>query len=95
MAMTTPDYNIKPEIVDSYKRALEFNNQLLLEQFDRRYQFQTDQHASRMRSSHFGRQPVNEEKIQEYIVNRSNNKEKRRMAYETKLTLNVGPSVQR
>lgn len=28
---------INPEITDSYRRTLEFNNSLLLQQFDQRY----------------------------------------------------------
>jgi len=86
---------INPEITDSYRRTLEFNNSLLLQQFDQRYQFQTDQHVRRMRSAYFGTQPVDEEKIQKYNETREKNKEKRRQAYERRLTANVGPSVER
>lgn len=86
---------INPEITDSYRRTLEFNNSLLLQQFDQRCQFQTDQHVRRMRSSYFGAQPVDEEKIRRYTESREKNKEKRRETYEKRLTSNVEPSVQR
>ena len=86
---------INPEITDSYRRTLEFNNSLLLQQFDQRCDFQTGEQASKMRRGYLGAAPASEEKVQKYIETREKNKEKRRQAYEKKLIANVEPSVQR
>ncbi len=86
---------INPEITDSYRRTLEFNNSLLLQQFDQRYQFQTEQHVRRMRSPLYGTQSADETKIQKYTDLRGVNKEKRRQGYEVRLTSNVEPAVVR
>lgn len=88
-------YGINPEITDSYRRALEFNNSLLLQQFLQRCNFITSEHSLKMRSGYMGMTPQSEEKITRYEESRARNFEKRRLAYEIKLIQNVEPSVQR
>ncbi len=86
---------INPEITDSYRRTLEFNNSLLLQQFDQRCDFQTGEQVRKMRHGYLGVAPASEEKIQKYVETREKNKEKRRETYEKRLTANVEPSIQR
>ncbi len=86
---------INPEITDSYRRTLEFNNSLLLRQFDQRYNFQTAERVRKMRSGYMGAAPTGEKAIVKYEEGRAKNMEKRRQAYERKLTASVEPSVQK
>lgn len=84
---------INPEIIDSYRRTLEFNNSLLIQQFDQRYEFQTQQHVRKMTTSSLISRPWTVEETQKYLASRARNKEKRRQAYIKRLTNNVEPSV--
>jgi len=96
--MTTPEYGINKDITDSYRRTLEFNNSLLLEQFDKRYEFATEEHIRKMQSTRYQthlNKPGGEGDIQKYRDSRIRNKEKRRQAYEAKLRANLEPSVHR
>lgn len=91
----TTYYGINPEITDSYRRTLEFNNSLLIQQFDQRYDFQTQQHVRKMTTSLLISRPWTEEEVQKYLASRSKNKERRRQAYTKRLQDNVEGSVQR
>lgn len=95
MANTAPYYGINPEVVDSYRRTLEFNNSLLLQQYDQRYDFNTNEHVYKMRSGTRYSRPATEEEVQKYLDSRARYKDRRKAAYEKRLRENVEPSVRR
>jgi hypothetical protein len=90
-----PYYGINPEVVDSYRRTLEFNNSLLLQQYDHRYDFNTSEYVRKITTYRSFSRPATEEEVQKYLDSRARNKEKRRMIYEKKLRDNVEPSIRR
>ena len=94
--MTQARYSsMNPEITDSYRRTLVFNNSLLIQQFDQRYEFQTQEHVRKMTTSSRLSRPWSDKEVQEYLASRAKNKEKRRQKYARRLESNVEPAVQR
>lgn len=91
--MTT--YGINPEITDSYRRNLVFNNGLLIEEFDRRYEFRVGEQVRKMRAGSFMSKPSTEEQIRNYTQREEGLRVKRRERYIIRLEANVEPSVRR
>ena len=90
---TPPNYGLNSEVIDSYRRTIVFNNSLLLQQYDQRYDFKTQEEERKMRYSTMLSKPASEEQIQKYLRSRADNKEKRRLTYEKRLNDNVEKSV--
>lgn len=81
---------VNPEITDSYRRALVFNNSLLIREYSERYDFKVGEKVRRMRS-----QRVSEEVIAKYERRQAELKPKREERYRMKLEANVEPSVRK
>ena len=90
--MTYPHYGIHSEVADSYRRSLEFNNSLLLKEFDERYDYKTKEGVRKLLSNPQGTSPI---KLHKFTDSREALREKRRAAYEAKLRASVEPAVRR
>lgn len=86
---------INPEVTESYRRTLIFNNILLMKQFDERYEFRVSEQVRKMRAGSFMSGPATEDEIQKYMQRQEELKEKRREQYTKRLESNVEPSVRR
>ncbi len=84
---------INPEITDSYRRTLEFNNSLLIKEFDERYEFKTEEHIRKMARTSLLSRPWTEDEIQKYRDSQAKLKENRRQRYVVKLVTGVEPAV--
>ncbi|MBA7693610.1 hypothetical protein ES703_102197 [subsurface metagenome] len=81
---------MNPEITDSYRRTLIFNNSLLIREYSERYDFRVSEKVRKMRA-----QGVSEEKIAKYEQRQVELKPRREERYRTKLEANVEPTVRR
>lgn len=87
--------DINPEILDSYRRTLVFNNILLMKQFNERYDFRISEQVRKMRAGSFMSRPSTEEEIQAYTQREEKLRDERRERYTKRLDANVEPSVRR
>lgn len=76
------NYGISSDIIASYRRSIQFNNQLLIEHFDRKYDFNTTQEIEKRRRAGSG---YSELSISKYINYRVVNKATAKQKYITRL----------
>lgn len=81
---------MNPEIVESYRRTLIFNNSLLTRDYSERYEFKVSEKVRKARA-----QGVSEEGVARYEQRQAQLKPKREERYRAKLEANVEPSVRR
>lgn len=81
---------MNPEITDSYRRTLIFNNSLLIKNYSERYDFTVSEKVRKKRA-----QGVSEEAIAKYERRQADLKPRREERYRAKLEANVEPSVRR
>lgn len=93
--MATQNYGINPEIINSYRRTITFNNDLLKREFDERYAFRVSEEARKMRAGVGYRKPTSTEDIHKYQERQEKLIAVRRKRYFDKLDANVEPSVHR
>jgi len=86
---------INPEITDSYRRTLIFNNTLLMKQYDERYDFRISEQVRKMKTSSLMSRPATDEEVEKYVSSEKSLQDKRRARYAEKLEANVEPSVRR
>jgi hypothetical protein len=92
--MTNSAYSgINPEILDSYRRTLIFNNGLLKEEFDKRYEFRVGEQVRKMRAGLGFSRPSTEEEIKKYMDQQEKLRRKRRERYFKRLDASVEPAV--
>lgn len=81
---------INPEIVESYRRAIVFNNSLLIRDYSERYDFKVSEKIRKARS-----QRVSDEGIARYEQRQAELKPRREERYRMRLEASVEPSVRR
>ena len=86
---------INPEITDSYRRTLIFNNSLLTREYDERYDFRISEQIRKMRTSSLMSRPATDEEVEKYVSREKSLQDKRRARYTARLEANVEPSVRR
>jgi len=93
--MSYQSYGINQEITDAYRRTLIFNNDLLKEEYDKRYAFRLNEQVYKMRTSKQFSRPFTEEEIEKFQLKEARLHEARKQRYLKKLDDNVEPSVRR
>lgn len=83
-------YGLNPELADSYRRTLVFNNSLLIREFSERYDFRISERVRKARA-----QGVSESEIAKYERRQAELKPRREERYRERLEANVEPSVRR
>lgn len=81
---------MNPEITDSYRRTLIFNNSLLVKNYSERYDFGVGEKVRKMRA-----RGTSEERIAKYERRQVELKPRREERYRVKLEANVEPSVRK